>query len=88
MRVTLTDENDVPDAMNRLRKIYKRVLNLRYDNSRTRAEAMLIDGEDCEKKTTFELFEEFFEKQNNRPLTEEERAFVAKIIERIEEDDA
>jgi len=33
--ITLTDEDDVPDAMNKLRIIYKNVMKLDYDNKRT-----------------------------------------------------
>ena len=36
VHVVLTDEEDVPDALGKLRIIYPNVMSLRYDNARTR----------------------------------------------------
>ena len=36
MHITLTDEEDIPDVMNRLRVIYPNIMKLDYDNKRTR----------------------------------------------------
>ena len=33
--ITLTDENDVPNALQKLRNIYENILKLDYDNKRT-----------------------------------------------------
>ncbi len=86
LRITLTDENDVPNAMARLRSIYKYTMNLRYDNKRTR-ENSIIDADNCnEKKTTYQLFEEFYKAQNNSDMTKEQSEYVKKLIEKAEED--
>lgn len=34
--VTLTDEQDIPDAIGRLRILYPNIMKLDYDNTRTR----------------------------------------------------
>ena len=36
LHITLTDEQDVPDALARLRVIYPNLMRLDYDNLRTR----------------------------------------------------
>ena len=60
LRITLTDEDDIPDAAAKLRIIYKGLMELRYDNARTRKNAEISGVKDLEKKTPFELFAEFF----------------------------
>lgn len=85
LHITLTDEEDVPDAMARLRQIYPHVMTLDYDNTRTRENAVVLGAAEAEKRSAFDLFAEFFEKQNNAPLTDEQRAYMQQLIESIEE---
>ena len=82
MHVTLTDETDVPDAMAKLRAIYRNLMTLSYDNTRTRARTELGAAAETEKKTPLDLFAEFYEKQNGVPMDEEQRAFVRELIEK------
>lgn len=81
LQITLTDEEDVPDGMRRLRGVYPNLMRLVYDNSRTRQNREVETAEEAEKKSELELFMEFFELQNNRPMSEEQREFAEKIIE-------
>ena len=78
--VTLTDEDEVPDAISRLREIYPNIMRLGYDNSRTRAEARLEALAGVGGKTPLELFEEFFERQNGRQVSDEQREYVRALI--------
>ena len=82
MHVTLTDETDVPDAMAKLRVIYRNLMTLSYDNTRTRARTDLGAAAETERKTPLDLFAEFYEKQNGAPMDEEQRAFVRELIEK------
>lgn len=82
MHVTLTDETDVPDAMAKLRVIYRNLMTLSYDNTRTRARTELGAAAETERKTPLDLFAEFYEKQNGAPMDEEQRAFVKELIEK------
>ncbi|NLO47770.1 MAG: exonuclease SbcCD subunit D [Clostridiales bacterium] len=86
LHITLTDEEDIPDAIGKLRAIYPNIMKLSYDNARTRHDAKITGIQDCERKTPIELFSEFFEKQNNRPLSEEQSSFVSGLIEAIWEE--
>ena len=85
LHIILTDEEDVPEAMGRLRLIYPNIMKLTYDNTRTRTDQVLGDAEDVHLKSPLELFAELYAKQNNRPMSEEQSAFVLEQIESIKE---
>lgn len=83
LEVTLTDEEDVPDGMQKLRVIYPNLMRLAYDNRRTKEDRDLDVVLEPEKKTEPELFEEFFERQNNRPMSDSQRSHVQKLVEEL-----
>lgn len=86
IHITLTDEEDVPDAIGRLRTVYPNLMKLDYDNLRTRNAAMLEPVEAMESKTPLQLFMEFYETQNARPMSKEQQEFSAALISSIWED--
>ena len=85
LRVVLTDEEDVPDALQKLRLIYPNIMKLDYDNRRTRASSEIQAIEEIEKKSGIELFDEFYTAQNGQPLSGEQRAFAEGLLERLKE---
>lgn len=87
VHITLTDEEDVPNAVGKLRVIYPNLMKLDYDNRRTRAGISLEGAEEVERRSPLELLEEFYEKQNGRPMGEAQRAFARGWMERIWEED-
>lgn len=88
VRITLTDENDIPDAIGKLRSIYHNLLELRYDNKRTRAGNVVIDGTaEVEKKSPFELFAELYRKQNADGMSHEQEEYLKNILEQMQEGD-
>ncbi len=86
IHAVLTDENDVVDAMGKLRVIYPNLMKLSYDNKRTREQRDVGDAVNVEKKTPIELLDEFYEKQNNAPMSEEQREYAVDCIKSIWED--
>ena len=81
VQVTLTDEEDIPDGMQKLRAVYPNLMRLEYDNARTRENREVSElAERVEKKSELELFEEFYEKQNNQPMSEEQRRFARRLV--------
>lgn len=83
IRAVLTDPMDIPEAMGKLRVIYPNILVLAYENERTKR---LESGEEeacTEGKTPLEIFADFYQKQNNQPMSEEQEKFLAKCIEEI-----
>jgi exonuclease SbcD len=83
IHAVLTDENDVIDAMAKLRVVYPNLMKLSYDNKRTQSQQIVTDAENVDKKTPLELFEEFYEKQNNQEMTEEQKHLSRELIESI-----
>ena len=79
----LTDEEDIPDAISKLRIIYPNLMKLTYDNTRTRENKVIEGATDIERKSPIELFEEFYEKQNNQEMSDEQRELVSGLIESI-----
>jgi exonuclease SbcD len=87
VHITLTDEDDIPDAVSKLRVIYHNLMKLDYDNKRTRHEAVVSGAEDVERKSPLELFSEFYLQQNGVEMTKEQTEFVSQLIEKIWEDE-
>ena len=85
-RITLLDEDDVPDATVRLKSFYPNMMTMKYDNKRTRTENDLSDGTELEQRSELDLFEELFEKQNNVSMNENQKGLVRKLIEEIKEE--
>lgn len=83
LHITLTDEQDVPDALARLRVVYPNLMRLDYDNLRTREDREVTAPERTENITPLEHFAAFYELQNNQPLTDEQAAFCQQLIEDI-----
>ncbi|MBQ4131448.1 MAG: exonuclease sbcCD subunit D, partial [Clostridia bacterium] len=65
--------------------IYKNIMKLDYDNKRTRTMNEINGAEEVKQKTPAQNFSEFYELQNGQPLSDEQSAFLADIIERIQE---
>lgn len=80
VQITLTDEEDIPDGLQKLRIIYPNLMRLEYDNSRTKQNRFIECAEETRQKSELELFAEFYELQNNRPMSGEQSAFAAQLI--------
>ena len=85
VRLTLTDEEDIPDAVGKLRLIYRNLMKLDYDNARTRSNAEITGAQAQDTRSPLELFASFYELQNNRPMTAEQLVFLEELIARTEE---
>ena len=89
LHITLTDEQDVPEALARLRVIYPNLMRLDYDNLRTRTQQQLDQPAAAAQKTPLEHLADFYRIQNNQPLSPEQAAFCRQLIETLwKEDDA
>lgn len=83
--LTLTDEEDIPDAIGKLRLIYQGLMKLDYDNARTRSNGEITGAEVQRARSPLELFADFYALQNNRPMTQEQLVFVEELLSRMEE---
>ena len=80
LRIILTDEEEVPDAAQKLRSIYPNLLRLEYDNTRTRAGGQWEEAEDVEQRSPLELFGDFYEQLNGSPMSEAQSQLVERLI--------
>ena len=86
IHAVLTDEDDVIDAMAKMRVIYPNLMKLLYDNKRTRASEQIGGAEGAENKSPVDLFAELYEKQNGKPMSDEQREYTEKLTEKIVEE--
>lgn len=80
--ITLTDEEDIPDAVGKLRTVYHNLMKMDYDNLRTRSQAA-IEGNQRQELSPYEIFAQFYELQNNQPMDERQQEYMKELIERI-----
>lgn len=83
LHITLTDEEDVLDAAEKLRIIYPNLMKLDYDNTRTRNTANLIFSDELKAETPFNLFAEFYQQQNGEGFDEEQMKYITDLISQI-----
>lgn len=81
--ITLTDEQDIPGVLAKLRTIYPNIVKMDYDNKRTKTNRHIGTVSEIKKKSPLELFEEFYELQNNVPMDDEQKKIVTELIEEI-----
>ena len=83
-RVILTDEQDVDHAVSRLRKyFYTNLMELDYDNARTRAQGVTDALEEAIEKEPAEVLEELFLKQNGKAMSDFQKDLAARLIDEI-----
>jgi exonuclease SbcD len=83
-RIILTDEQDVDQAPARLRKyFYKNLMDLEYDNTRTRTQSDIDAGEEALEKEPIEVLQELFLKQNGTAMNDFQTQTAARLIEEI-----
>ena len=87
LHIILTDEEDVPEAIGKLRLIYPNILKLSYDNTRTRTDQVVGSAEDVRRRSPLELFGELYELQNNQPMSDVQSAYALELIRSIWEED-
>lgn len=81
VQITLTDEEDVPDGLQRLRKVYPNLMRLVYDNARTRQSREVGAAEELERKSELELFSDFYVLQNNQTMSAKQTELVRQLIQ-------
>ena len=85
MHITLTDDEEVIDAISKVREIFKNVMVLDFDNKRNveNLSDTTITSEDLKQKTPKELFVDFFSSQNNVELTESQNEIISNIVNEV-----
>lgn len=86
IHITLTDEEDIPNAVNKLRTVYHNLMKLDYDNMRTRNINYINVEENMNKKTPFEHFSKFYKTQNNSLMNDEQCVLIKNLIAEVWEE--
>lgn len=87
LHVILTDENDIPDVIGRLRSIYPNIMKLDYDNQRTRRNQELMKEEAAMEQSPMELLGQFFLQQNNQKMSPEQTEYARTLMETIRKEE-
>ena len=83
LSITLTDEEELPDVIGTLRKIYPYMMQVSYDNARTRSTQQVAANAEAERRSPLQSFFALFESQNGRPMSQEQTDFVGALIDSI-----
>ncbi len=87
IHITLTDEEDIFDALGKLRVIYPNLMKLEYDNCRTRKNQEITSIESIEEKSPLDLTKELFLLQNNKPMSDKQEKLLAEFVKQVWEDE-
>ena len=85
IHIVLTDENDVPDAIGRLRVIYPNILTLSYQNTRTSRTSRIEVLESVEQMSDMEILAKLYEMQNNQKMQPEQQQYSEDVFKAIQE---
>ena len=85
MQVILTDEEEILDAIGKVRTVFPNVMQIRLENRRyEKNQAVHAEEPDAFRQDPMHLFSEFYELQNNIELEEEEGRKLESIFEEVE----
>lgn len=83
----ITDDDYIMDAIGKLRRVYKNILRLEYQNKRTLnfEDDSRLFSDNVDKKSELELFAEFYQKQNGIELDRKRSSIIKEFIKDITE---
>lgn len=85
VKVILTDENEIFDAVNKLREYFPNIMQLNFDNKRVKNEYDTAMLKNVTSMTVPELFEEFYIKQQGMELNERQKKIVEDVFKEVTE---
>lgn len=85
LHITLTDEEEIVDAIGKLRVYYPNIMELSFENSRTKYDGDLSNLNLIEKKSPMEIFNEFFKEQNGKELISSQEEIIIDYFNKDEE---
>lgn len=83
VRITLTDDDDIPEVFAKLKTVYKNLMRLDFDNARTKSYTNVSENLQSVQTSPLELFEKFYEFQNGRKLEDEQKKIITSEMEKI-----
>lgn len=88
IHATLTDEEEIYDAIGQLREVYPNLMLLDFENSHSHTSDSTFVGNsnDTASKSSIDLFAEFYQLQNNIELSDNQIKVMEQILEQTKED--
>lgn len=83
VHATLLEENDILNAFGRLASVYPNLMQMEYENKRTREQRTLTLQREPGKILPEDMFRKFYEDRNNQPLSEEQEDYLREKIDHI-----
>lgn len=83
IKIVLTDDNDIPEVMGKLRTVYPNIMALEYDNPKGPGEILSNGADVVEEKQPMEYFKEFYEGKNGVEMTEYQEQLVLDVMREI-----
>ncbi len=83
LHITLTDEDEILDAIGKVHTVYPNVMRLDYDNTRTRAAQGTGAASEISGKSHLELFRDFYLLQHGQELDVEKQATIETLLEKL-----
>ena len=82
IKAIITNEEPIYNAMEQIRRVYPNTLSLENSSIKSGIEKLELEKiEKLKQKDEFELFDDFYEFQNNIRLDEEQKKIIKNIIE-------
>ena len=82
IKAVITNEEAIYDAIGQIRRVYPNTLSLEISNVKSSIQNIELENiENLKQKDEFELFDDFYEFQNNIRLDEEQKKIIKEIIE-------
>lgn len=89
IRAIITNEETVYDAIGKIKKIYPNTLRLDVKNSKTELnqDMQISDLDNIKKKDEVQLFNEFYQFQNNQELNEKQLNIIKQVVKEARKED-
>lgn len=82
IKAIITNKEPIYDAIGQIRRVYPNTLSLEISNVKSSIQNVELENiENLKQKDEFELFDDFYEFQNNIRLDEEQKEIIKEIIE-------
>ena len=82
IKAIITNEEPIYDAIGQIRRVYPNTLSLEISNIKSNIQNVELENiNNLKQKDEFELFDDFYEFQNNVRLDEEQKEIIKEIIE-------
>lgn len=83
LQITLTDEEELIDPIGTLRSVYPNVMQLVFEKREKETDGDFLVTEAIQKKTTEELFEEFYHLIKDKELDDARRNVIRDVIKEV-----